>query len=631
MNKRVALLLIIFLIFPYPVSSIATFTVQETEKISLQPNATDPDSDNLVTTYTSPLNEKGEWQTKYGDAGEYKATITVSDGTTSDSKDVLIIVKKKEESPKIESYAPKEDVLGIKEAESIKFEISASDLNKDELSYNWFLDGKGVKEGQEFPYETTYNDAGAHKVSVVVSDGTASAGREWEINVENTDVEGLLDNIKDIIINENEAARLELPDFEKYGLAYSISEPLGSKNEWKTGYEDAGSYEINVHAEGKGFSKDKIVKITVNDVDRAPVFESIGNRVLSENEELRIALNAYDPDGDEISYSASNLPEGAVLDGNTFIWKPGYDTVRKDGIINNFLDKFRALSKSFYVQFEASSKDNKIVQNVIITVKDANREPVLEDIEPVTINEGDEARIAPKAYDLDGDKVELSYSGFMNSDNYKSKFGDAGTYYVKVTASDDGLLETSKFAQVNIKHVNRAPVFEKIQNIKASEGDSIAILLNAYDLDGDEITYSIDNPPQGSSMKGNAFLWTPSFDVAGKKETKNFDLVFAANDGKTETRQIAKVEVKDKNRVPKIIDATKSIAANMEKPVLMFVKAADEDGDDLTYTWDFGIFERYKATAKHQRIFTTRGLKIVKVIVSDGIDEVEQVINVNVS
>jgi len=116
MNKAITLLLIIFLAFPCIAFSITTFTILETEKISLQADASDPDADNLTMTYAHPLNEKGEWQTSYGDAGEYKSTISVSDGTTTDSREILIIVNKKEEAPKIESFAPKQDILDIKEA-----------------------------------------------------------------------------------------------------------------------------------------------------------------------------------------------------------------------------------------------------------------------------------------------------------------------------------------------------------------------------------------------------------------------------------------------------------------------------------------------------------------------------------
>ncbi len=629
MNKRIALLATIFLVLPYIVYSIANFTLQETEKLSLQTNAADPDADSLITKYEAPLDDNGEWQTQYGDAGEYKTTITVTDGVTSVSKDVLITVTKKEASPLIESYSPEQDALSIKESESIKFIVMATDLNKDELSYEWRLDGEKSGDGEEFDYDTTYGDAGSHKISVSVSDGTTEAIRKWDVDVEDVDVEGLLDGIADITVNENDAVKLELPDFKKYGLAYSISDPVGNKNEWITGYSDAGTYKITVHAEGKGFSEDKNVKVVVNDVDRPLAFNEIGNRIVNENDELKIILDADDPDGDEVTYSADNMPDGAALNGSVFTWKPSYDSVKREGFLDRMLNQFGILSKSYYVQFTASSKDKKIIHNVIITVNDVNRPPELEDIEPIAINEGDDLKIAPRAYDLDGDNVKLSYSGFMDTDSYKSNFGDAGDYSVKVTASD-GSLETSKFADVRIEQVNRPPVFGAINDIKAKEGDSIAILLNANDPDGDEITYSIDNPPDGSSLEGNAFLWTPDFSAAAKGEAVKIDLVFVANDGESETRQIAKSEITDNNRPPNIINASKTVVARVNKPVLMFVKAIDEDEDDLSYTWNFGFLQKYKATSLHQRIFTTRGSKVVKVIVSDGIDEIEQTINVNV-
>ena len=131
-------------------------------------------------------------------------------------------------------------------------------------------------------------------------------------------------------------------------------------------------------------------------------------------------------------------------------------------------------------------------------------------------------------------------------------------------------------------------------------------------------------------MKGNSFEWTPKIHVAAKGETKNFDIVFVASDGRISIRQIAKAEIKYKNMAPKILNATNFVSGRVNEPVLMSVKAIDEDNDDLTYTWKFGLFESYKAASSMQRIFTSRGPKIVKVIVSDGIDSVEQLINVNV-
>jgi len=317
MSKKIMLLLIIFLVLPLAYSA-NVFNVEETGKVSLHANATDPDSDKLVTTYSAPLDENGGWQTNYGDAGTYNSTITVSDGTTSVSKDITIIVAKKEVSPEIQSFEPIENNLNIKEAESVNFKALAIDLNKDSLTYEWHLDDKKVKDGQEFSYDTTYNDAGSHKISVAVSDGTESTSKEWNVNVAKVDVGNLLYEIPDVVFNENEVVSLKLPDFEKYGLSYSISQPVGNNNEWKTTYSDAGTYDVTVHAAGKGFSGDKTVKVVVNNVDRAPVFDKLENKVINEGEELKIVLHAADPDVDEITYSASNMPEGAKLEGDTF-------------------------------------------------------------------------------------------------------------------------------------------------------------------------------------------------------------------------------------------------------------------------------------------------------------------------
>ena len=115
--------------------------VQETDMVSLVPTAEDPDEDALNFIFTSPLDEKGGWQTTYGDAGEYTATVTASDGQLTASKDVLIIVTKKEEAPTILSSSPDASAITINEAESASFEVSASDLNKDVLSYLWKIDG----------------------------------------------------------------------------------------------------------------------------------------------------------------------------------------------------------------------------------------------------------------------------------------------------------------------------------------------------------------------------------------------------------------------------------------------------------------------------------------------------------
>lgn len=69
------------------------------------------------------------------------------------------------------------------------------------------------------------------------------------------------------------------------------------------------------------------VTIVVAPAPDAPVLATIGNQVIAEGSLLSLALSASDPDGETLSFSASGLPNGAVLDpvSGAFGWTPGYD------------------------------------------------------------------------------------------------------------------------------------------------------------------------------------------------------------------------------------------------------------------------------------------------------------------
>ncbi len=629
MNKKIALVVIIFVVLSFIAHSMGAFVVQETEKLKIEPQAEDPDSDKIIITYSYPLNASGEWQTSYGDAGEYESKVSVSDGITSTSEEIMITVERKEAQPVLDSFSPNMDVLGIKEGEEMEFSASAYDPNRDSVSYEWIVDGVSTQKGQSFVYEAGYNDAGSHFIVVKISDGKLDVSKKWEINVENMDVESLVYGISDIIVNENEVVSATLPDFKKLGLDYELSLPLGKENGWKTDYEDAGEYASKLKVEGKGLKLEKNIQIKVNNVDRVAHFEPLQNKIIKENEELKFTLSANDPDNDKVSFAAENLPPGAVLEGNVFRWKPSYETVRRDSIVNRVVGKFTDVAKTFYPKFKAVSNNREIVQNAIITVKDVNRAPAIEDMDKITINEGESFKVSPKVYDPDGDKLKVSYSGLSTEAYFKSGYDNAGQYTIKVTASD-GMLETSKDVEVEIMQTNREPVFRQIENIVAKEGDDIAVLLSAYDPDDDDLYFSIDNPPEGSYIKENAFFWKPGFGTTKSPEVKNYDLVFSVDDGKSEIKKITKAQISDANRPPRIINASRSVVARVNNPATMFVKAVDEDGDNLVYEWDFGLLEKYKATPAHQRIFTMPGQKTVKVTVSDGVNSVEQTISVSV-
>ena len=251
--------------------------VSETELVSLMPKAADPDADKLKYTYTSPLDANGKWQTDYGDAGEYTITVTVSDEQLSSSKDVLLIVNKKEEAPKINSFTPDKTAINIKETESVDFSVSAIDLNKDPLSYSWKLDGKDVSDKDSFSYKSTYDDSGAHTVKLDISDSSLTTTQLWSVSVENVNRKPVLDSIADIKIKETETVKIapKATDPDGDEIKFTISDPVGDDGTWETTYDDAGEYLVKVTASDGVDEISQDVKVSGEDVNRAPVIVDI--------------------------------------------------------------------------------------------------------------------------------------------------------------------------------------------------------------------------------------------------------------------------------------------------------------------------------------------------------------------
>ncbi|MBL7056579.1 hypothetical protein ISS07_06715 [Candidatus Woesearchaeota archaeon] len=619
--KKTVILASIFFLLIYSAYALKTFEIEETELLSLAPEAEDPDQDKLQYIFSEPLNESGEWQTTYQDEGQYNITIIVTDGENEVSEEVSIIVTKKEEEPTIDSFVPEEQV-SIDEGKTITFLISASDLNNDELTYEWEVDGEVFSESNEFVFETGYKDAGEYEIIVTISDGNSEIEQEWDLEVLDVDINAILESIEDITVLETKTAKLTIPDLKKLGLTYEISEPL-SDNRWKTDYDDAGEYEIYIDVYGKDYEGEKTVKVTVEDLDRAAKFIGLRDVDVRENEELVLELKAEDADGDKILFSIENTPEGAVFENNVLKWTPGFNYVNKENFMDYFVDKFKILGRTVKIRVFANSNELSTEKEVKINVKDSNRPFELKKIEDIEINEGEDILIEPTYTDPDRDKVVFSYSGFMSSNTRKTSYDDAGEYYVKVVATD-GFYEQTRFVKVKVNNINRKPEFQMQESFTVVEGTTLEIELNAVDEDNDEFSYTSKLLPVNSELTGNAFTFSPEFTFVTNATSRDFNLKFGATDGKDSNEIELKISVINKNQAPEIITTSDDIIAFVDIPIIFEVTAEDIDKDELSYAWDFGFLDKFEGINQHERIFTSAGTKKVSVIVSDGLEEVSK-------
>lgn len=147
----------------------------------------------------------------------------------------------------------------------------------------------------------------------------------------------ILNPIGDKQVNEGEELSFEViaTDVEGNALEYSVENlPTGAAFEgntfsWTPSYEQAGNYKIKVIVSDGELSDEETITITIIDVslNNAPILNLVDNKEVKEGGTLSFTLSASDQDEDDLTYSTTDLPTGAIFDQDikTFFWNPDYE------------------------------------------------------------------------------------------------------------------------------------------------------------------------------------------------------------------------------------------------------------------------------------------------------------------
>ncbi|MAG73909.1 hypothetical protein CL620_06345, partial [archaeon] len=419
--------------------------VKESQKVSLRDAVRDPDDDPLTFQFQPPFNQQGEWQTGYDDEGIIVTQFSVSDGEFTTQGRVEVQVLPTNQPPIITSTFSTEKKLDVTEGDTLGFSVEAEDRDGDAITYAWFIDDDLITERAQGQYHFDFESAGEHTLKVIVNDGTRESSREWEITVRNVNREPAF-SIQPITVNEGERAELKFPtqDLDGDALSYTFEKPLVD-GKWQTGFEDAGTHRVTVTATDGEFTKRQDVIITVLDVDRPPSLTLPSSLLAKEGETLEWGIVTEDPDGDVVTISIENMPDGAVLHqrSKTFLWNLDYDAIqRKGGFWSDLLsavrlEKYFLKEKTIPLTVKVCGKDLCNEGEVVLYVKNVNQNPIINPLDDVRVIETEEVSLNASGSDPDGDIVRFSYTDPVNHNGeWKTGYEDEGTYTVFVTASD---------------------------------------------------------------------------------------------------------------------------------------------------------------------------------------------------
>src|SRR3989338_6628042 len=609
--KRIILLLLLL-----PIESAAVLEFNETDYIRLRPAAYEPDNDSLTYFFEPPLSRQGDWQTTYGDAGTYHTKVMVSDGRLLSTINVTLVIHKKNEVPVIRSKTPLSSDLFLRDGDSLFFRIDATDVNKDTLSIEWRLDGKYIGVGNYYTYATDYYSGGDHEIPVSLFDGKNTIRESWRVEVDDFDRSSLLNSFSNVTVNETDTIILQLPDFERYLLRATISPPFQDSDRWETNYGDAGLYPIRIFvSDERNFTAEKIFWIDVQNLDRPPrLAQSRFN--LREGEEYSLAIFGEDPDKEDVRITFAGLPAGAEWNGTYLIWKPSYDLVTPQNVVDEIGKRLLTLNREFPISANLISNLSSVRQEIILRIFHVNRRPVLNPIKPLQIAEGEETVISLSATDPDFDALSYTFSGIIPRNNYRIGYDMAGVHQVKATVSD-GFLTDSKWVQVTITNTNRPPVLKGIPSAETSEGKEVRISLDAIDPDGDTLSYSVSPMPPESYFDENTFVWMPDLDTVASDS--QISMTFAVSDGNASSAQNVSIRVKNVNRPQQLLHASQDQRAySTFENVYFDVDAIDSDGDLLNYSWRTSLLGSIEANDTLIINYESPGEKTVAVQISDG-------------
>ncbi len=339
-----------------------------------------------------------------------------------------------------------------------------------------------------------------------------------------------------------------------------------------------GNYTLVVRAtDSQGASSTQNVAVVVTPApNRPPVLSVPGPQTIAEGQPLAFVINATDPDGQPLTFSAANVPAGATFNAATrqFAWTPSFTQ-----------------AGNYTVSFTVSDNGAPPLgdtKTVAISVGNVNRPPTAT-AQTITLAEDSTRLITLTASDPENDPLTYSIVAqptrgtltgtppnlsYTPQANYNGP--DSFTFRARDGSTDSNLATVT----LNITPVNDLPV-AAAQAVTTTEDTPRTITLSATDADGDTLTYSIVTPPANGTLTGTppAVTYTPAANFNGAASF-TFKARDAVGDSNTATVSITVTGINDKP----IVNVPGPQSATTGAPLSFTVTATNVDtGQTLTF------------------------------------------------
>jgi len=611
---------------PPVLAAIGNKTVDELAALAFTATATDPDVGQTLAFTLDAGSPAGaaitaggafSWTpTEAQGPGSYPVTIRVTDTGTpalNDFEGITIAVNELNVAPVLAAIGNKTATVGVLAA----FTAVATDADLPANVLTFSLDAGAPAgatiNGATGAFSWTPASSGTFPVTVRVTDNGTPAMSDFEaISITVSPAANrapVLGAIGNKTVDELAAlaftATATDPDVGQT-LAFTLDAgspagaaiTTGGAFSWTpTEAQGPGSYPVTIRVTDNGtpaLDDFENITITVNEVNQAPVLNTIGDKATTVGVAVLFTATATDADlpANTLAFSLdAGAPAGATINATTgaFGWTPSANgifpvTVRVTDNGTPALSAFEAIS--------------------IVVSAAPNRNPVLGAIGNKTVDELSALAFTATATDPDagqtvtfsldaGAPAGASIDGTTGAFSWTpTEAQGPGSYPVTIRVTDDGTpnLSDSEGIMVTVNEVNVAPVLAAIGDKAGTVGVEVAFLAAATDADipPNALLFSLDaGAPAGAAIDPatGAFTWTPS-------ATGSFPVTVRVTDDGTpslEDFEAISINVGGAANVAPVLGAIGNKTVDEETLLSFTATATDADaGQTLAFSLDAG-------------------------------------------
>ena len=319
----------------------------ELVELTFTATASDTDVvDNVVNTLTfsfdgtvpsgAAITDDGNftWTPTELQVGSHDITVQVTDGSLTDSETLTVTVRDVNVAPVLNTI----DDQTVNEFVELTFTATASD--DDSLTFSFdgtFPSGAAITDDGNFTWTPTESQDGDHTITVQVTDGSLTDSETLTVTVNEVNVAPVLNAIGDKGTSKlveltftATASDTDVVDNLVNTLTFSLDGtfPLGATITsagvftWTPTELQVGSHDITVQVTDGSLTDSETLTVTVNEVNVAPVLNTIDDQTVNEFVELTFTATASDDDSLTFSFDGTFPSGAAITDDGNFTWTP---------------------------------------------------------------------------------------------------------------------------------------------------------------------------------------------------------------------------------------------------------------------------------------------------------------------